>query len=138
MNYTIIKSRCWSVFLLSSLFFCLGCNTQSKYIVNDWKVQKFQPGVDFSASPEHMKVFREFEQYARFQFNKDGTYSFDLVGEQQKGTWKLDKKTMTLTTTSENKLVNTSKIIELTPEKMVLEQESEGYKNIIELVAGIK
>ncbi len=134
MTFTIFRKICWSVILLTPLIFNASCNTQSKYLVNDWKVRKFQPGVDFSASPEHMKVFQEFEKYARFQFNKDGTYSFDLVGEKLKGKWKFDRKTMTLTTTSENNVVTTSKILELTAEKMVLEQESEGYKNRIELV----
>lgn len=134
MIYTIFKRLGWSVILLSALIFNQSCNTQSKYLAQRWKVQKFQPGVDFSASPEHMKVFQEFEKYARFHFNQDGTYLFDLVGEKQMGKWKFSRKSMTLTTTSENNVVTTSKILELTPEKMVMEQQSDGYNNILTLV----
>lgn len=134
MNYTILRIIGWSVILLSCLIFNQSCNTQSKYIINNWRVEKFQPGVDFSASPEHMQVFRDFEKYARFQFNKDGTYTFDLVGEKQLGKWKLSMKTMTLTTTSENNVTTVAKIQELTPDKIVMEQQSEGYNNVIVLV----
>lgn len=134
MTYTIMRKISWSVIILTTLIFSQSCSTQSKYLVNTWKVQTFKPGVDFSASPEHMKVFQEFEKYAKFQFNKDGTYQFDLVGEKQMGKWKFDQKTMTLTTTSENNVISTARILELTPEKMIMEQDSEGYKNVFVLV----
>ena len=123
-----------SAFLLIAVLTAQSCKTPAKYLVNNWQVQKFQPGEDFSASPEHMKIFHEFEKYARFEFKSDGSYFFDLVGSRQQGTWKFDKKSMTLTTTDENQQVTVSKVKELTPEKLVLEQQSDGYNNTIILV----
>jgi hypothetical protein len=49
-------------------------------------------------------------------------------------TWKLDKKTMTITTTSSTGVVTTARVTELTSDKMVIEQQSDGYVNVITLV----
>lgn len=133
MVYTITKRICLPLLLLLTIILSQSCSAPN-YIVNDWKVQKFQPGVDFSQSPEHMKIFSEFEKNASLELKKDGTYMFDMVMDKQLGKWKFDKKTMTLTTTSENNVVSTSKVLELTEDKLVLEQHSEGYNNIITFV----
>lgn len=129
----MFKRICLPFVLLLTITLNQSCSAPN-YMVNDWKVQKFQPGVDFSQSPEHMKVFSDFEKHARLELKKDGTYMFDMVTGKQLGKWKFDKKTMTLTTTSENNEVFTSKVLELTESKLVLEQHSEGYNNIITFV----
>ncbi|HXH20298.1 MAG TPA: lipocalin family protein [Chitinophagales bacterium] len=134
MIYTVFKKWSWGFFGVQILVTFCTCNAPKNYLVNEWRVEKLQPGVDFSSSPEHLEVFKNFEKRARLKFNKDGTYNFDLAGTIQKGTWTFNRKKMTLTTTDENGKATVSKIIELKPDRLVLEQEDNGAKNILELV----
>ncbi|GIV32775.1 MAG: hypothetical protein KatS3mg031_0310 [Chitinophagales bacterium] len=133
MFFTQLGRIC-SAFVILIFMGGSSCNDPSRNVVNAWRMAQFKPGIDFSESPEHQRVFREFEQKARLEFNQDGTYRFDLVSSVQEGTWQLDKKNMLLITTSRDGIVTKSKIRELKPDKMVLEQEGEGYTNLLILV----
>ena len=134
MTYAICKKASLVFFATQFLVLSFSCKTPEQYVVNSWKVEKFQPGTDFSGSPKHMEVFKDFEQHAKFDINGDGTYSFDFGGNMQKGKWAFDRKKMILTTTDENGVATISKVIELQPGKLVLEQEDKGVRNVITLV----
>ncbi len=134
MSFTSLPRFCLAIAAIL-VFGGPSCSTNpSKHLANSWKLQKFEPGVDFSMSPEHMKVFKEFEQKAKMEFRSDGTYYFDLVSSVQEGRWELDKKAMMITTTSKDGVVTKSKVKELKADKLVLEQQSEGYTNLLVLV----
>lgn len=138
MNYTISRRMRWIFFIVQLFVMSFSCKTPQRYIVNHWKVEKFQPGVDFSASPRHMEVFRDFQEHAQFDFNSDGTYFFEFPGNIQKGKWIFDRRKMQLTTTDENGNTTVSKVLELKPGKLTLEQDDKGVKHLITLVPKVK
>ncbi len=134
MIYTISKKLGYALLAMPILAGLFSCKTPEKYIVNSWKIEKFQAGIDFSASPEHMEILKDFEKHAWFEFNNDGTYNFDLAGTIQKGKWVFNKKEMTIITTDENGKTTISKVLELKPERLVIQQDEQGVNHILTLV----
>jgi len=134
MSYTVIRNVSLTAIAFLLMAMVYSCRNPGKYLVNSWRVEKLQTGTDFSQSPKHAEVFKEFEEHARFEFHADGTYSFDFAGSVQKGKWKFDKRKMTLTTVDENGKETISKVLELKPDKLVIEQqEATGVKNVLTL-----
>jgi len=106
---------------------------QSGTMVKHWKVNKFETDQDFSESEEHQKIFKQFVEKATMHFEEDGTYSFDFVSVKQKGTWEYNKMKKTLTTTAEDGTVTVAKILELSENQLVVEQENNGFVSTMTL-----
>ena len=124
-------------FLFSLILVCAifsGCSSSSKYVANNWRIHNFQTPEIFADSPEHQEIFTDFQQKAKIQFHKDGTYHFDLVSATQEGKWEFDEKNMTLTTTSTEGLVQQSQVLKITADTLILKQETGGASTLMVLV----
>jgi hypothetical protein len=101
-----------------------SCNSSKKLIVKEWKVTDMEMESDFSSSPKHMEIFKNFKEKAQFVFNKDGTYFFDLVTDKQNGNWTIKKKGKLLVTVSDKGLQTNNTIIQLTDSRLVIKEET--------------
>ena len=113
-------------YLILSLAFTIvfqSCNTAKKLIVREWKVNDMEMESDFSGSPKHVEIFKNFKEKAQFVFNKDGTYFFDLITEKQNGKWEIKEKGKLLVTVSDKGFQTDNSILELTDSKLVIKDE---------------
>jgi hypothetical protein len=81
----------------------------------------------------------EMKKSASFDFNKDGSYSYKMMGKEVKGKWKLadDGTKITMkdeTPDSKDTKEIVSEIVELTASKFVMAMSQDGAKSTITLV----
>ena len=74
----------------------------------------------------------EMKKTTSFDFNKDGSYTVKMMGQENKGTWKLNEDGSKMTMTQEGKS-DTASVVELTASKLEFEVSQQGQKSKITL-----
>jgi len=62
-----------------------------------------------------------------FDFNKDGSFSVKMLGQENKGTWKLNDDGSKIFRTMDGR-TDTANVVEISASKMVFESEVQGQK----------
>jgi hypothetical protein len=122
-----------------TLVACAG-GKKSELVVGSWKLADMAAPMP-KEIPDSMKAkfeaqmksqIDEMKKTTSFDFNKDGSYTVKMMGQENKGTWKLNEDGSKMTMTQEGKN-DTASVVELTANKLVFEVSQQGQKSKITL-----
>jgi hypothetical protein len=117
-----------------------GGGKKSDLVVGSWKLANMDAPMP-KEIPDSMKTkfeaqmkaqVEEMKKSASFDFNKDGSFSVKMMGQENKGTWKLNDEGSKLMMTQGGKNDTTS-VVELSATKFVFEVDQQGQKSKITL-----
>lgn len=103
--------------ILLIIFIVVACGSKKDKIIGKWKMEEMKIAGNEEIAED---VYKELIAGSSFEFKKDGTFSVNLMGENQAGNWTLSDDAKTLTTNADNGQVSTFVINKLEKEKLVL------------------
>ncbi|MFI5149424.1 MAG: hypothetical protein ACHQRM_06790 [Bacteroidia bacterium] len=134
-----------SFFFVASLVTLVACGgKKSDLVAGSWKIGDMSmPDMMPKDIPDSIKTQMEARQKAMvdemkktavFDFNKDGSYSYKMLGKEVKGKWKMadDDKKITMkdeTPDAKDAKEIVSEIVELTATKFVMSMTQDGGKD---------
>ncbi len=123
------------VYYLAALVMVAGfvaCSgNKADMVAAKWKVADMDMGKPVPPDQKAMmdKMMEEVKKNSFFDFHKDGTYELSMMGQGEKGTWKLsDDGTKLLCKTEGKDKEQALNMTEISSSKMVLEMEDHGEK----------
>jgi hypothetical protein len=134
--------RFTGTYLLLAVLALASCKAKrSEMIIGSWKISNIVlpvpseiPDSDKKRFADEMQMqVEEMKKTSSYEFFPDGTFNYKMMGHDNKGNWKF--------TTDETKLIlskdsrsDTTKVLELTKEKFVLEVKEKDEKELITLI----
>jgi len=138
--------KVFSILFVAVVVTLVACSgKKSDLVAGAWKVGDMSSEAP-KELPDSLKKVLEVQSKAQceemkksctFEFNKDGSYSVKMMGNQTKGKWQLsdDATQMTLVEDStKEKAGIVSKVVELSASKMVFSMENSGLKQSLTLI----
>lgn len=101
--------------ILILLFIITACGSKKDRLIGKWKIEEMKLAGGEEIAEE---VYKELIEGASFEFKDNKTFTVQMMGENQTGTWELSDDVKTLTTNAENGQVSTFTIQELEKEKL--------------------
>ncbi len=125
------------VTLIAVLFFACGGNKKAK-LIGEWKIADMSAplpaGLPDSLKTQYEEMLKKqvelIKTSSTFTYKEDGSYTYNFAGKTGGGSWVLNDPATEITLTEGGKS-ETSKLTELTENKMVMESpQPEGAGNL--------
>ncbi|MBN1251048.1 MAG: lipocalin family protein [Bacteroidales bacterium] len=119
--------------LLIIAFISSCTKSPSDMIVGEWKISEIKTSEEIPDEQKEVykQIMEDMKSSTKIEFKSDGTYQQTISEETTTGKWSFTENENTLVMINENGKTEPAKIIELTENKLVLENQLDQTKNTI-------
>ncbi len=127
--------------LLAILAFIVSCGQEPReMLVGEWKISDISSSAEIAdeLKEAHQESINEMKETYLLVIKADSTFEHSVSETTSNGKWKLSEDAKTLTLTYDHGLVENSKIIELSANKLVTSVEFNNAENTVTFEKGTK
>lgn len=130
----MMKKTSYLFISLLIIAFISSCTkSPSDMIVGEWKISEIKTSEEIPDEQKEVykQIMEDMKSSTKIEFKSDGTYQQTISEETTTGKWSFTENENTLVMINENGKTEPAKIIELTENKLVLENQLDQTKNTI-------
>jgi len=122
------------VLFIAILFFAISCsNSNEEKIIGFWELQKVNTNQQITNENEYKTAMVQLIKTTSIQFNKDYSFGASIWSDTSFGSWQIIGDTLFINDES-NKVTFGVRITQLTPKKLVLQEERDSVVEILTFV----